>query len=902
METERWRKIVELAEAAAELSCDRRAAFLAEACVEDCKLRKEVESLLASDHQSEGFIEEPIVRIAAELIADDQSGSMIGQEVGAYKIVDLLGVGGMGEVYLAEDTRLRRKVALKILPDYFTSDRTRVRRFEQEARAASALNHPNILTVYEIGESAGTQFIATEYVEGRTLREHMQSVEMTLGEVLDVAMQTASALAVAHRAGIVHRDIKPENIMLRPDGYIKVLDFGLSKMSEQQQPANGSAGLERETSTQAGVVMGTPHYMSPEQARGQKVDGRTDIFSLGAVIYEMLTCRKPFEGETTSHVVVAILEKDPLPISEISPGIPVEFESVVHRTLQKDRKARYQTAAELVRDLKQVRQQLDTQGSSTGGQKIIVPPMHYPSSEKVVRQTNDSPRNADAVRRTWKGSIAGGMGRHSRFITFASLTSVAMAAAIYFLPFENVNAINSIAILPFASASPDSNIDYLSDGIAEYLTNRISRLRGLTVVSSRAASRYTGGNLQIAQDARAVGNKLNVQAVVVGEVAQQANRITVHVELIDVRNNRHLWSEQYNGNATDILGVQEEVVKGISGKLRSSLTRIEEAQLSKRYTESTEAYQSYLRGRYFWNKRTEPDLRKAIAFFDEAIGIDPQYSQAYAGLADSYQVLIFHGSLSPSSYCPKARFAAEKAIEIDDTVAEAHTALAYVKFYYDWDWQGAEEQFKQSIRLNPNYATAHQWYGEYLGNMGRIDESLVERKEALRLDPLSPIITSELGISYYEGRNYDRAIEEFRKAAELYPDFSPAHDFLATAYEQSGLYDDAIAECQKAITLTDDSYNFLTLARIKAQSGRRGEAQRLLGEILENSKHRYYSPTLIGMIYAALGDKDKVFGWLENAYQERDWGLAQLKVCPEFDSVRSDPRYADLLKRMNLSQ
>jgi len=348
--------------------------------------------------------------------------------------------------------------------------------------------------------------------------------------------------------------------------------------------------------------------------------------------------------------------------------------------------------------------------------------------------------------------------------------------------------------------------------------------------------------------------------------------------------------------------VQEEIVKAISEKLRSSLTRMEEDQLSKRYTESAQAYQSYLRGRYFWNKRTEPDLRKAIAFFDEAIGIDPQYCLAYAGLADSYQVLIFHGGLSPSAYCPKARFSAEKAIEIDDTLAEAHTALAYVKFYYDFDWQGAEGEFRRAIKLNPSYATAHQWYGEYLGEMGRIDESLVERKEALRLDPLSPIITSELGFSYYEAGNYDRAIEEFRKAAELYPDFSPAHDFLAAAYEQSGRYDEAIAECEKAITLADESYNFLTLARIEARSGRRSDAQRLLGEIVESSKRRYCSPALIAMVYAALGDKDKVFEWLEKAYQERDWGLAQLKVSPELASVRSDPRYADLLKRMNLSQ
>ena len=896
MTPERWQRITELTEAAAELPPNQRTAFLTEACAVDQALRLEVESLLASDEQCDGFIEAPVFRIAAELIADDHAGSMIGQVVAAYKIIDLLGVGGMGEVYLAEDTRLGRKVALKFLPSYFTSDRTRLRRFEQEARAASALNHPNILTVYEIGGSDSTQFIATEFVEGRTLRQHMEGVQMTLGDKLEVAIQTASALAVAHRAGIVHRDIKPENIMLRPDGYIKVLDFGLAKMTVRDEPRRETGELAgSESTTQSGLVLGTPHYMSPEQALGQTVDCRTDIFSLGAVIYEMLTGRKPFEGETPSHVVVALLEDDPPRVSEISSGIPDDLEIVVNRLLQKDRQARYQTALGLLDDLKAVRDGLDAQGQSIPDFRAEA--LSARERSRVKRVVNA--KAGGVVSYTHRVSVF----RHWRSITLGAVTIVAAAAIFYFWPLQHVKAIDSVAILPFENIGSDSNVEYLAHGIAEYLTSSLSRLPGVTVISSTAASRFKPRAAWAdARDMRDLGNELKVQAVVIGKIAQEGSRLQVQVELIDVRNNGSLWGEQYDRSATEILGVQEEIARGISEKLGTRLTRTVESQISKRYTESTEAYHLYLRGRYFWNKRTEPDLRRAIALFDEATGIDPQYSLAYAGLADSYQLLTFHGGLSPKEYCPKARAAAERAIEIDDKLAEAHTALAYEKFYCEWDWPGAEVEFKRAIGLNPNYATAHQWYGEYLGLMSRNDESLAEREKAVRLDPLSPIITSELGFAYYYARNYKRAVEEFRKAVELYPDFSPAHSFLACAYEGSGLSDQAIAECQKAIALADDSYLLTQLARANAHAGNRGSAERLLAKMVESSKNRYYPPTLIAMVYAALGHRDEAFEWLYSAYQHRDWALVQLSAAPELDSLRSDPRFADLMRQMNFSQ
>jgi len=500
--------------------------------------------------------------------------------------------------------------------------------------------------------------------------------------------------------------------------------------------------------------------------------------------------------------------------------------------------------------------------------------------------------------------------RRSRSVIVAGLALFSLAIIIisavvvaYFSSSKSDKAIDSLAIMPFTIDIHDPDIEYLADGIANDLANRLSRLPGLTVISSNAVSRYKTRYPQAgALDAQTVGREFNVEAVVVGKVEQRGDRIYINVELIDARNNAHLWGEQYDWSLADILNAQKEIAKGISQRLRPSLTEKEQNLPAKVATESIEAYRAYLKGRYFWNKRTEEGLREAIKSFNKARDQDPNYALAHAGLADSYQILAFHGALSPMEYFPRAKAEAEAAIKIDDSLAEAHTALAYVKCLYDWDWAGANEEFKLAIKLNPSYATAHQWYGEYLGQMGRFDEALAEREKALRLDPLSPIITSEQGFTYFEARRYDRALEEFRKAAELYPDFPPAHYLLAYAFEFNGLYDAAIAECQKAITLAKakDGNNFPLLAHIYAKSGRRIEAQRLLAEMTLNSKTRYYAPAHIAAVYVALGDKDKAFQWLEKAYQRKDWALVQIKVVPAFDSLRSDARFSELLKRMNL--
>src|SRR5215831_7233771 len=658
MTPERWQKIIDLADAATELGTQERTSFLDRACASDDSMRDEVESLLASDEQANSFIEDTVFGIAAELIAGDLDESMIGREVGPFRVVGSLGVGGMGEVYLAEDTRLGRKAALKFLPAHFMNDKASVRRFEREARAASALNHPNIITVYEVGQSHSRHFMASEFVEGATLRQHFKAGPMTVAQVLDVAIQVASALAAAHEAGVVHRDIKPENMMLRPDGLIKVLDFGLAKVSDPHPDSLESTGaLEPEGSTQTGAVMGTPHYMSPEQARGLKVDGRTDIFSLGVVVYEMLTGRRPFEGETNSHVVVAILERDPPPVTEISPDLPRDLDEIVSKALCKDRLARYQTAADLIADLKSVKQRVQLEGESASDLRNRRPAIaagELSQDERVMDLVG--PGGGTSVKRkVLGGKHVIGEVRHYWRSTALGLLAIAAAAAsiIYFSSFEKRKAIDSVAILPFTSASTDSDVGYLADGIADHLTNSLSRLPGVTVISNRAASRYKVADpLAAGQDVWAIGRELNVQTVVAGSIIQRGDRIYVNAELIDARNNRHLWGQHYDRNPADIFGIQEEICNGTSETLRAGLIRQKPDLAAKRHTESTEAYQAYLRGRHFWNQRTEEGLRKAISFFDQALGIDPNYGLAYAGLADSYQLLAFHGGLSPKDYFP----------------------------------------------------------------------------------------------------------------------------------------------------------------------------------------------------------------------------------------------------------
>ena len=784
---------------------------------------------------------------------------MISNLIDHYRIISLIGKGGMGEVYLAQDTRLGRQVALKLLSKDLTSQPERVRRFQQEARAASALNHPNILTIHEIGETDETHFIATEFVEGMTLRERMKHAPMGRQEVLDIGKQIATALNAAHAAGIVHRDIKPENIMIRQDGLIKVLDFGIAKLLEHQTPDNDPEALTRVMmNTNPGVMVGTVSYMSPEQAQAAEVDGRSDIWSFGVILYELLAGRRPFAGPTISHVIVSILEDEPPLLTQLSPDIPVEINEIVLRCLRKDRNQRYETIREMLAELQTANEKLSFEARLRAGAVTVLSGRTPVSPGK--RPSNSTGQLTSRRRRTR-------------------------------------SSIDSLAVLPHLNVSQDPNMEYLSDGITENIINNLAQLANLRVVPRNTVFRYKGKEI----DPQEIGHALQVRAVLTGRVRLIADRLIVGAELVDVASESQLWGEQFNLEFTDIFKIQEEIAREIIEKLRLKLTDTEKKRLSKRHTRQTESYRLYLMGRYHWNKRTEESLKKGIEFFRQAIEIDPTYALAYVGIADCYAILNFFGDLPPKESATKATAAAKKALELDDSLAEVHTSLGLVHLIYDWDWPGAEREFKRAIKLTPNYATAHDWYSAYLMAVGKTDEALAEIKYAQELDPLSPIISTGLARQFYYARQPENAIQECLKVLDMEPRFAPAHWFLGQAYEQLGKYDEALSQLQQAVNYGGRALILGTLGYAYAVSGRRAEAEAVLDTLQENARGNV--PALApAFIHAGLGQAEEAFAWLDKAYEERFGWLIFLNVDPKVDSLRSDPRFTELLRRLNLTK
>jgi eukaryotic-like serine/threonine-protein kinase len=900
MTPERWQQLKQIFQSALELNPAERSAFLAQACANDSELRSEVESLISSHDQAGDSIEVMAAEAATEILADEQTGSIVGKRIGRYQVVSHIGRGGMGEVFLTQDTNLGRKVALKLLRGEFTGNEERLRRFRQEARAASALNHPNILTIHEIGQDDTVHFMATEYVEGETLRQRLASAGMKLTEALDVAIQVASALAAAHEAGIVHRDIKPENIMVRRDGYAKVLDFGLAKLTERAAVSSDSQWPTLgHVETNPGVVMGTVQYMSPEQARGLEVDARTDIFSLGVVLYEMLAGRTPFAGETPSDAIVSLLDKEPAPLSSYSPEVPTELERIVSKSLCKDRDERYQVVKDLLIDLKSLRDEL------TFGAKLerSVPPEVSSGAmgSGAGGQTVQTER-LEAVHPTSSAEyIVTGIKRH-KWVAALSLAAlaVAVAAVTYFYSLRSGGTtINSMAVLPFVNTSADPDTEYLSDGITESLINSLSQLPNLRMIARTSAQRYKGRET----DLQAVARELGVQAVLTGKVMRRGDQLAISVELVDARDNRHIWGEQYNRRLSDVLVVQQEIAREIAERLRARLTGEERRRITRNYTENVEAYQLYLRGRHHWNKRTAEGLRQAIDYFQQAIDRDPNYALAYSGLADCYSNLQGYAGAPPREMRPRARAAALRALEIDDSLAEAHASLG-LNSHQSWQWAEAERELKRAIELNPNYASAHQWYSLWLEVMGRSDEALGENRRAQELDPLSPIINTNFARFYMLRGEVDTAINECRKVIELSPNFPQAHVILGLAYQQQGRHEEAIAELQKAVELSGRGNLPLgALGYSYAVAGRRSEALAVLKELEDKYARGESMGASVAWIHTGLGDKDQAFASLEREFQERGASLTNgILIYPFFDTLRSDPRYADLRRRMGLPQ
>jgi eukaryotic-like serine/threonine-protein kinase len=833
---------------------------------------------------------------------------VIPDSISHYRIIKKIGSGGMGEVFLAEDTRLRRKVALKLLSADLVKNQDRLRRFEQEAFAASALSHPNILVIYEVGVEGDARFIATEFIEGHTLRTTMSRERMTLREVMDLAIQTASALDAAHAAGVVHRDIKPENIMVKSGGHIKILDFGLAKLTEQHAlSADTEAATIARVDTDPGTVMGTVSYMSPEQARGKSVDARSDIFSLGVVVYELIAGRAPFEGETTTDVLAAILKSEPPPLARYLSDAPAELQRIVSKALRKDKEERYQTAKDLLIDLKGLKDELDAQARLERSTS--------PEAGAVALSTSSGAAVTSA--KEYADRTSGRTTSSAEYIVTSikqnkKATAVVLAillvgcAGLYFLVRPSAppkqadetgaaqpKAISSLAVLPFANASHDPDAEFLSDGISESLINSLSQLSGLKVMARTTAFRYKGNDA----DPQAVGRELKVDAVLTGKITWQGDSLIVQADLINAADGSQMWGERYSRKVSGILAVQDEIARQISERLRLKLTGREEKLLAKKYTENTDAYQLYLKGRFQWNRRTGESLKNAVEFYKRAIELDPNYALAYVGLAECY-VLFEVFSVAPArESMPQAKAAVEKALELDDSLAEAHAALGYYLTLFAWDKPAAEREFRRAIELNPNYPTAHHWYGSVLAAMGRFDESIAEGKRAEELDPLSPIISTDVGVNLFYARRFDEAIAQFKHALTLDTNFYFMHSSLGIAYDAKGMYAEAISAFRKAIELGNDPWDVAFLARSLARAGQRAEAVKLLGQLKAESARRYVSKFSIALIYAALGDKDQAIAWLEKDFAERTFSPPFYAVDPMLDDLRSDPRFADLVRR-----
>lgn len=802
---------------------------------------------------------------------------MTGKTVLHFQILEKIGEGGMGVVYKARDTRLDRIVALKFLPQHLTNTTEEQVRFAHEARAAATLNHAHVCTIYGIEEYESQRFIEMEFVEGSTLRARIGASGLPVQEAVVFAGQIGEALREAHSRGIVHRDIKSENIMVTAKGQVKVMDFGLAKLK-------GSSHLTKTSST-----VGTLAYMAPEQMQGDEVDARSDIFSFGVVLFEMLTGRLPFRGEHDAAMMYSILNEEPAALTSVRPGLDPELERIIQRMLEKDPEDRYQHVDDMLSELRRLQKR---------SARVTRP---VPAEHAVAGGTGPHPRDAAAHIPESSQELAPPPSRRRRgplLIGTAAVVTLGILAAVYLLVLSPKESIRSIAVLPFVNQNADQDLEFLSDGFTETLINRLSRLPGLTLMSRSSVFHFKGKDV----DPVEAGASLGVQAVLTGRIRQLDNKITVGVELVNVRDHSHIWGEQYQRNSSDALAIQGEIAQEISRQLRITLSGEEEEVIKRTATRNSEAYELYLKGRFHWNKRTREGLESAVAYLRQAIEKDPGFAPAYAGLADCYGVMSAYFILPPNEAAGKAVAAAQKALELDPSLAEPYVIMAVVHAEYDWEWEKGEAEYKRAIELNPNYATAHQWYGETLYAMGRTEEAFAEIRKAQGLDPLSPIIATSLALGYAFTERYDEARQQLRKALELDPDFPRALLVRANVHFLEGDTLEAIDELQSLLKSTGGLNEVrATLASVLGRAGRLEEASVLTRELHKEAELRYVSPYLLAICYSGMGNKDEAFRWLDKGFQERSSGVVYMKGDPLLVPLHGDPRFNKVLAAMGLT-
>lgn len=811
-----------------------------------------------------------------------------------YKILGSIGKGGMGEVYLAQDTKLNRKVAIKFLSDEFNRDSEKLNRFIQEAQAASALNHPNIVTVFGIGESEGIRHIVLEYVEGETLTSFLKKSHKFRAS-LEIATQIASALDAAHSAGIVHRDIKPDNVMVRTDGLVKILDFGIAKLTEKPEPKIEPEGETAvQVNTSPGMIIGTANYMSPEQAKGKGVDSRTDIFSFGVVLYEMISGSLPFDGESPLEIIGSILNKEPKPLT--SGEIPPDLVKLIGKCLRKDPDERYQTMKGLLADLREVKQELEFQEKLD---RTIQPERAEQDTQMFQATTASDAQHTTAaagdndsisIKRSSLGKVLIGV--------VAVLLIAAIGLAYWYLAGSGGKQIESIAVMPFQNDSASADSEYLSDGIVESLIYRLSQVENLKVSPSSSVFRYKGKQA----DSIAAGKELGVEAVMTGRIAQRGEELVISVELVDVRNTKTLWGERFSRKMSDLLATQREITNEIVRRLSIELEGKAETDLQKSYTSNNEAYELFLKGRFHYEKRTKGDIEKGIDYFNQALALDPKFALAYVGIANAYQVMPSYGYMAPKEAGPKAKAAALKAVDIDPDLAEAHAAVANVAASLFWDWETAEREFGIALELNPNDAITRVRYGNnYLLPMGRTRDAIAEIKRALEIEPLSIPIGAMLADAYLEDGQVDKALEQIRATDNLEPGHPTSAYWYMTIYVAKGMYKEALERAESRLAGTPDDQDSLGIAGfVYAKTGDRDKAEGIISKFRELSKTQYVLNSYVAQIYGSLGEKDKAFAELEKAFEERDYFIATMRTNPMFDDIRGDPRFAEIAKRAGL--